>query len=37
MIAARTMTGANGNTIYAIPHDQLRDILRKYNRLQEPR
>jgi L-aminopeptidase/D-esterase-like protein len=33
LIAARTMTGANGNTIYAIPHDQVRDILRKYNRL----
>ena len=33
MIAARTMVGANGNTIYAIPHDQVRDILRKYGRL----
>ncbi len=33
MIAARTMAGANGNTIYAIPHDQVRDILRKYGRL----
>jgi D-aminopeptidase len=33
MIAARTMVGVNGNTIYAIPHDQVRDILRKYNRL----
>ena len=33
LIAARTMTGANGNTIYGIPHDQVRDILRKYNRL----
>ena len=33
MIAARTMTGLNGNTIYAIPHDQVRDILRKYGRL----
>jgi L-aminopeptidase/D-esterase-like protein len=34
MIAAKTMTGANGNTIFAIPHDQVRDILRKYGRLQ---
>ncbi len=33
MIAAQTMAGANGNTIYAIPHDQVRDILRKYGRL----
>ena len=33
MIAAKTMTGANGNTIYAIPHDQVRDILKKYGRL----
>jgi L-aminopeptidase/D-esterase-like protein len=34
MIAARTMVGANGNTIYAIPHDQVRAILKKYGRLQ---
>src|SRR5688572_24774129 len=33
MIAAKTMTGLNDNTIYAIPHDQVRDILRKYGRL----
>ena len=33
MIAAKTMTGANGSTIFAIPHDQVRDILRKYGRL----
>jgi D-aminopeptidase len=33
MIAAKTMTGANGTTIYAIPHDQVRSILRKYGRL----
>ncbi len=33
MIAARSMTGIDGNTIYAIPHDQVRDILRKYGRL----
>jgi D-aminopeptidase len=33
MIAARTMVGANGSTSYAIPHDQVRDILRKYGRL----
>jgi L-aminopeptidase/D-esterase-like protein len=33
MVGARTMTGFRGNTIYALPHDQLRDTLRKYNRL----
>ena len=33
MIAARTMTGKNGRTVLALPHDQLREILRKYNRL----
>jgi D-aminopeptidase len=35
MVAAETMKGINGNTIYALPHDQLREILKKYNRLQE--
>ena len=34
MIAAETMTGINGNTIYALPHDRLQSVLRKYNRLQ---
>jgi L-aminopeptidase/D-esterase-like protein len=33
MVAAETMTGVNGNTVYAIPHDRLREALRKYNRL----
>jgi D-aminopeptidase len=33
MIAAKTMTGKNGRTVMALPHDQLREILRKYNRL----
>jgi D-aminopeptidase len=33
LIAARTMVGANDNTVHAIPHDQVRDILRKYGRL----
>ena len=35
MVAARTMTGYNGNTVYALPHDRLKEVLRKYNRLQE--
>ncbi len=33
LIAAQTMTGINGNTAHALPHDQLREILKKYNRL----
>jgi len=33
MIAAETMTGREGHTAYALPHDRLRDVLRKYNRL----
>jgi D-aminopeptidase len=33
MIAAKTMTGVNGHTVMALPHDQLQEILRKYNRL----
>ena len=27
------MTGANDVTMHALPHDRLREILRKYNRL----
>lgn len=33
MVAAETMKGFNGNTIYALPHDRLREVLKKYNRL----
>ena len=33
MIAAETMKGIDGNTVQAIPHDRLREILKKYNRL----
>ena len=36
MVAAETMTGANGFTVEALPHDELRRILKKYNRLVEP-
>ncbi len=34
MIGAETMTGANGHTVTALPHERLRDVLKKYNRLQ---
>ena len=33
LVAAKTMTGANGHTVEALPHDQLREVLKKYNRL----
>jgi D-aminopeptidase len=33
MIAAKTMTGADGWRFYALPHEELRTILAKYNRL----
>lgn len=33
LVAAETMTGVDGRTAYALPTDQLRAILRKYNRL----
>jgi L-aminopeptidase/D-esterase-like protein len=36
MVAAETMKGRDGNTVYALPHDRLKAALRKYNRLQEP-
>lgn len=35
MVAAKTMTGIDGHTVEALPHDQLRTLLRKYNRLVE--
>jgi D-aminopeptidase len=33
LVAAETMQGINSNSVYSIPHDRLRDVLRKYNRL----
>jgi D-aminopeptidase len=35
MVAAPTMTGANGVRVYGIPHDRVRAALKKYNRLNE--
>src|SRR5262249_31268061 len=32
MVGAETMRGANGSIVTALPHDQLRNLLRKYNR-----
>jgi L-aminopeptidase/D-esterase-like protein len=34
MVAAETMVGRDGNRSEALPHDQLRDVLRRYNRLE---
>lgn len=33
MVAAETMEGINGNKAYAIPHDRLISVLKKYNRI----
>ena len=35
LLAAETMTGINGNTVYALPRQRLTQALRKYNRLAE--
>ena len=36
LVAARTSTGADGYTMYGLPHDELRAILKRYNRLEGP-
>ncbi|HEY6482194.1 MAG TPA: P1 family peptidase [Steroidobacteraceae bacterium] len=33
MVAARDMTGADNHRVIALPHERLREVLRKYNRL----
>jgi len=35
LVAARTMTGRDHHTVVALPHDRLRQALKKYNRLAE--
>jgi L-aminopeptidase/D-esterase-like protein len=35
MVAARTMTGADGVTVPALPHERVREILRQHRRLTE--
>ena len=30
LVAARTMTGINGNTMHAIPHERLKALMEKY-------
>jgi len=34
MVGAETMTGMDGHKVFALPHDRLREVLKKYNRLQ---
>jgi L-aminopeptidase/D-esterase-like protein len=36
LVAAKTMTGANGYTAHELPHDRLQAALRKYGRLKLP-
>jgi D-aminopeptidase len=36
LVAAKTMTGANGFTAHELPHDRLQAALKKYGRLREP-
>jgi L-aminopeptidase/D-esterase-like protein len=33
MVAADTMTGIDNHTVIALPHERLREVLKKYNRL----
>jgi D-aminopeptidase len=35
MVAAPTMTGINNHKIIGLPHDRLREVLKKYNRLEK--
>jgi L-aminopeptidase/D-esterase-like protein len=34
MVGAETMTGFEGHTVIALPHDRLQEVLKKYNRLE---
>jgi L-aminopeptidase/D-esterase-like protein len=33
LVAAETMTGVDGHKVIALPHDRLKQVLKKYNRL----
>jgi hypothetical protein len=37
LAAAQTMTGIEDHKVEAIPHERLREVLKKYNRLNESR
>ncbi|MGI8964875.1 MAG: P1 family peptidase [Limisphaerales bacterium] len=34
LVAAETMSGIDGHTIYSLPHDRLKEVMKKYNRLE---
>jgi D-aminopeptidase len=36
MIGAETMTGADNHTVISLPHDRLRELLKKYNHVAAP-
>jgi D-aminopeptidase len=36
LVAAETMTGVDNHKVTALPHDRLKQVLKKYNRLVEP-
>ena len=36
LVAGRDMVGVNGRRIHGLPHDRLREILRRYGRLADP-
>jgi L-aminopeptidase/D-esterase-like protein len=35
LVAGRDMAGRNGSRVYGIPHDRLRDVLRRYGRIRQ--
>ena len=35
LVDNQTITGANNHRVEALPHDRLREVLKKYNRLKE--
>ena len=35
LVAGTTIVGRDDNTVYALPHERLRDVLRRYNRLRQ--
>jgi L-aminopeptidase/D-esterase-like protein len=37
LVAAKTMVGRDDHKVLALPHDRLRELLKKYNRLAEPK
>ncbi len=37
LVAAETMTGADGFRVFALPHARLQAVMQKYNRLEKPR